>query len=189
MSPHEFFFGHILAGLPYLHTFGEIAIAKKYKNIQENTRNCGLLAFYNGPADDHKQDFYSFWNHINWQNQVRSYEKHVPPSDHFSDGQKRIMLQNAVNDIMELRQVKNTADQMDTTSGYMFTYDAYTTLILSAASAYDDQIKATKSKCHVMLHEIQHDESGTDDDHYHGIDALFDIDCPVSSIQAYALNF
>jgi hypothetical protein len=40
-----------------------------------------------------------------------------------------------------------------------------------------------------MLHEIQHDESGTDDDHYHGNDALFDIDCPVSSIQAYATNF
>jgi hypothetical protein len=126
---------------------------------------------------------------INCQNQVRLYKKHVPPSDHFSDGQKQIMLQNAVNGIMELRQVKNTADQMGTTSGSMLTYDAYRTLLLSAASAYDDQFKATKSKQHVMLHEIQHDESGTEDDHYHGNDALFDIDCPVSSIQAYATNF
>jgi hypothetical protein len=28
---------------------------------------------------------------INWQNQVWLYEKHVPPSDHFSNGQKRIL--------------------------------------------------------------------------------------------------
>jgi hypothetical protein len=40
-----------------------------------------------------------------------------------------------------------------------------------------------------MLHEIQHDESGTDDDHYHGNNALFDIDCTLSSIHAYATNF
>jgi hypothetical protein len=66
---------------------------------------------------------------INWQNQGRLYEKHVPPSDLFSNGQKRIMLQNAVNGIMELRQVKNTADQLGTTSGSMLTYDAYTTLL------------------------------------------------------------
>jgi hypothetical protein len=42
---------------------------------------------------------------INWQNQIWLYEKHVPPSDHFSEGQKRIMSQNAVNGTMELRQV------------------------------------------------------------------------------------
>jgi hypothetical protein len=99
------------------------------------------------------------------------------------------MLQNAVKGIMELGQFKNTADQMGITSGSMLTYDAYTTLLLSAASAYDDQFKATKTKCHVMLHEIQHDESRTNDDHYHGNDALLDIDCPISSNQAYATNF
>jgi hypothetical protein len=76
---------------------------------------------------------------INWQNQVRLYEKHVPPSDHFSDGQKRIMLQNSVNGIDELRQVKNTADHMGTTTGSTLSYDEYITLLLSAASAYDDQ--------------------------------------------------
>jgi hypothetical protein len=39
---------------------------------------------------------------IHWQNQVCLYEKRGPPTDHFSDGQKRIMLQNAVNGIDEL---------------------------------------------------------------------------------------
>jgi hypothetical protein len=78
---------------------------------------------------------------------------------------------------------------MVTTSGSMLTYDAYMTLLLSAATAYDDQFKAKKSKRHDMLHEIHHDESGTDDDHYHVNDRLLDIDCPVSSIPAYATNF
>jgi hypothetical protein len=51
------------------------------------------------------------------------------------------MLQNAGNGIDELCQVKNTADHMATTSGNMLTYDEYVTLLLSAASAYDDQFK------------------------------------------------
>jgi hypothetical protein len=34
---------------------------------------------------------------MNWQNQVWLYEKHVPPSDLLSNGQKQIMLQNAVD--------------------------------------------------------------------------------------------
>jgi hypothetical protein len=53
------------------------------------------------------------------------------------------MFQNAAKGIMELQQVKNTADQMGTTSGTMLMYAAYTMLILSAASAYDNQFKAT----------------------------------------------
>jgi len=45
-----------------------------------------------------------------WTNQVRLYECQVPKTDHFSDGQKRIMHENAVHPIAELRQVKNNAD-------------------------------------------------------------------------------
>ena len=123
---------------------------------------------------------------INWQNQVRLYEKHVPPSDHFSDGQKRIMLQNAVNGIDELRQVKNTADHMGATTGSALSYDEYITLLLSAASAYDDQFKPKKAKRHVLFHDISDEYVTQDDD---DPDTTFDIDCPVSSIQAYATNF
>ena len=126
---------------------------------------------------------------IHWQNQVRLYEKHVPPSDHFSDGQKRVMLQNSVHGINELRQVKNTADQMGANSGTTLTYDEYASLLLSAATAYDDQFKAKKAKRHVMLHDFQHDEAYPDIDEYSDDNEIFDIDCPVSSIQAYATNF
>jgi hypothetical protein len=67
------------------------------------------------------------------------------------------MLQNAVNGIMEMGQVRNTADQMGTTSGTTLTYDEYTTLLLSAASAYDDHFKAKKSNRSFMYHELYHD--------------------------------
>jgi hypothetical protein len=115
---------------------------------------------------------------ISWQNQV-----HAPPSNHFSDGQKRIMLQNAVNGIMELRQVKTTADQMGTTSGSTLSNEEYTTLLLLPATAYDDQFTAKKAKHHVMMHDIQPDDTtGMDDGIYPDKDASFDIDCAVSSI-------
>jgi hypothetical protein len=99
---------------------------------------------------------------INWQNQIWLYKKHVPPFDHFSKGKKRIILQNVVNGITELQQVNINADQMGITSGTLFTYDEYATLLPSTASEYDDQFKATKSKRHVMLHEFQQDKACTD---------------------------
>jgi hypothetical protein len=120
---------------------------------------------------------------INWQNQVRLYEKHVPHADHFSDGQKRVMLQNSVNSIDELRQVKNTADHMATTSGSVLTYEEYTTLLLSAASAYDEQFQPKKAKRHVFMHDIYEDHDTAQEDE------PYDIDSPVSNIQAYKTNF
>jgi hypothetical protein len=105
------------------------------------------------------------------------------------DGQKRVMVQNAVNGIDELRQVKNTADHMATTSGATLTYDEYVTLILSAASTYDDHFKPKRSKRHVLLHDIQDYYNNHDDEVSLDPDTTFDINCPVSSIQAYATNF
>jgi len=78
---------------------------------------------------------YSFVFH--WQDKVHLYEKQVPTSDHFSAGQKCVMLQNAVHPIMELHSVKNQADQHKTQTGQVLTYQQYSNLLLSAASAYD----------------------------------------------------
>jgi hypothetical protein len=58
-----------------------------------------------------------------WTSQVRLYERQVPICDHFSDGQKQIMLENAVTPILELRQVKNNADLEPTKTGQSLTYD------------------------------------------------------------------
>ena len=69
-----------------------------------------------------------------WSNQVRLYERQVPFHDHFSDGQKRIMLENAVAPISELRQVKINADLEKTKNGRNLTYEEYLNLHLFVAT-------------------------------------------------------
>ncbi len=54
---------------------------------------------------------------LHWQDQVHLYEKQVPATDHFSDGQKQVMLQNGVHPVMDLQNVKNQADLIKTQSG------------------------------------------------------------------------
>jgi Reverse transcriptase (RNA-dependent DNA polymerase) len=116
-----------------------------------------------------------------WTNQVRLYERQVPSSDYFSDGQKRIMLENAVHPITELRQVKNNADLQKTNTGKALTYDEYLSLLLSAAAAYDNQFAAkAKSKRHVFTHD-QYDATES-----YEVDDSYDIDVPVSSLLANA---
>ena len=117
---------------------------------------------------------------INWMNQVRLYERQVSNSDHFSDGQKRVMLENAVHSVTELRQVKNNADMEKTKSGQALSFDQYTSLLLSAAAAYDSQFATKRIKHQVFSHEIfDHDDPETEMD-------SFDIETPVSTLQAYA---
>jgi hypothetical protein len=99
------------------------------------------------------------------------------------------MLQNAVNGIDEVFQVKNTADHMGASSGTTLTYDVYVTFLISAASAYDDQFKPKWAKHHVLLHDIQEYYDDHDDEVPFDPNTTFDIDCPVSSIQAYESNF
>ena len=114
---------------------------------------------------------------LHWQDQVRLYERQVPTSDHFSDGQKRIMLENAVHSVSELRQVKNNADLEKTKTGVIFSYDQYSSLLLSAAVAYD--LHATPKR---VKHQVFNHEFGQYDDN---IDS-FDIETPISTVQAYA---
>jgi hypothetical protein len=56
------------------------------------------------------------------------------------------MLENAVHQISELRQVKNNADLQQIRTGSSFTYDDYLSLLFSAATAYDNQFVAKKTK-------------------------------------------
>jgi hypothetical protein len=44
---------------------------------------------------------------------------------------------------------------MGAPSGSTLTYDEYVTLLLSAASAYNDQFKPKRAKSHVLLHDIK----------------------------------
>jgi hypothetical protein len=94
-----------------------------------------------------------------WSNQVRLYERQVPLHDHFSDGQKRIMLENAVAPLTELRQVKINADLEKTKNGKNLTYEEYLSLLLSAATNYDIQFTSKKPKRQVFTHSF-HDHDG-----------------------------
>jgi hypothetical protein len=119
---------------------------------------------------------------IHWTNQVCLYERQVPSSDHFSDGQKRIMLENAVHPVTELRQVKNTADLEKTKTGKSLSYDEYLNLLLSAAAAHDNQFAAKKNKRQVFIHD-HYEHNDTDD-----ADETYDIDAPVSLLLANATD-
>ncbi len=143
---------------------------------------------------------------LHWQNQVRLYETLTPTSDHFGNGQKKIMLQNAVHPVAELRQVKTTADQHRTQTGRALTYDQYCNLLLSAAQAYDKQHPSKPApRRQVYSHELgvegsgysiyAHDFSPFDDVDYdrcdtddEGFAPDFDIDLSVDTISAYALD-
>jgi hypothetical protein len=108
---------------------------------------------------------------------VRLYERLVPTTDHFSDGQKRTMLQTAVLPLQELRQVKATATMLKVHHGKDIDYEGYISLLLSTASDYDSNNLVSKNKRQVY----QHDMVDYDDDVINNTES-FDIDTPVDII-------
>jgi hypothetical protein len=61
-TPYELFYGSNPKWVLHLHSFGEIAIVKNNKKIKSKLENKGFPAIYLGPAEDHKEDVYNFWN-------------------------------------------------------------------------------------------------------------------------------
>jgi hypothetical protein len=129
------------------------------------------------------------WKHsteafiTHWENQVRIYERLVPLTDHLSDGQKRTLLENAVQAIGALNQVKVSADLEKVKTGKDLTFDEYMSLLLAAATTHDSTGKVSARR-KVYLHEFQ--DSDEFDNRYDDADSDFDIDTPVSVLQAYA---
>jgi hypothetical protein len=100
---------------------------------------------------------------------------------HFSDEQTLSMLQTTVHPFQELRQVKATAALLKTRTKKDLNYEAYSTLLLSAATDYDSKHMANKGKRLVYAHDMM--------DHYDEKVASFDMDTPVDTIQAFASKF
>ena len=133
----------------------------------------------------------SFVNH--WMQKTREYEQHS--GEDFSDTQKRIMLENAVQPIRELHTVKTTADLQSAQGKQPLSYIEYASLLKGACVQYDNRAlnhaKASKPSRSVYLHDL-YDEPLQDDDFFDpgfNIDDedydSFDIDSPVELIQAY----
>ena len=72
---------------------------------------------------------------------------------------------------------------MSVKSEVPLSYDEYSSLLLAAASAYDDQHQPKKIKRHVMNHTLYDDPEETDE-----IEP-YDIDSSVSELHAYATKF
>jgi hypothetical protein len=83
---------------------------------------------------------------LNWQEQIRLYERLTPTAGHFSDEQKLTMLQTAVCPLQELCQVEATATLLKVRTQKDLDYDAYSSLLLSTASAYDSKHVVNKGK-------------------------------------------
>ena len=115
-----------------------------------------------------------------WQEQVRQYERQVPMSDHFSDGQKRTMLENAVRDVDELRQVKVNADLERTMTGKVLTYEQYAALLLSTAVGYDSHRAGGRSRVKQVVYQHELEPDIVHDTDY--LDDSFDIDYPVEQL-------
>jgi hypothetical protein len=105
-----------------------------------------------------------------WTYQVQLYEWKNPISDHFSDGQNQIMLENSITPFSELRQVNNTEDLEQTKTGQSITHDKYLNLPLSAATAYYNQIESKKPKQNVFVHSIGDSDNYI---HYNDISYIF----------------
>jgi hypothetical protein len=124
---------------------------------------------------------------LNWQEQIRLYERLTPPSSHFSDEQKLTMLQTSVHPLQELCQVIATAGLLKVYTGKDIDYDAYTTLLLSTASDYDSKHTVGKGKRQIYAHDLMDHDEDVYDASYE-MDP-FDIDTSVDTIQAFASKF
>jgi hypothetical protein len=120
---------------------------------------------------------------LQWQDKLRLYDKLVQDTERFPASIKRVMLENAVHPIAELRAVKNQADQLKTTSGTALTYEEYCRLVLSAAASYDNELlprgrqagAPPSTRRSVYTHEVDgHEEP----------DAAYDIDTDIDVIRA-----
>ncbi|MGL4349116.1 MAG: hypothetical protein ACRCT2_00790 [Plesiomonas shigelloides] len=117
---------------------------------------------------------------LHWEEQVRLYERYAGPHAHLSNAVKRTLLQNAVNGVPDLRQVKLNADQLLGATGHTTTYDNYRDLLLSACARYDAEWhpRATRHpnpRRTVYATDISHGDDTPD----------FGFDTPVSVVSAF----
>jgi hypothetical protein len=102
-----------------------------------------------------------------WMASINEYDTYCSEKeDIFSDKQKLCMLQNAVDNSPDLRQVRINAAHAQSEGRPPITYQKYIPLLLSAAEAYDNSVKNFKtSKCHQVLYtDINYDKESDDDE-------------------------
>ena len=119
-----------------------------------------------------------------WYEKVRLYESMRPSANHFPDEQKRVMLENAVQAVPELRNVKVTTNALEAQNGGSpLDFVAYLTLLKDAATNYDDARGKNKpNPRRALLHNFMTVDDGesTRDESQE-----YDLDTPASIVQAH----
>ena len=93
----------------------------------------------NGTWKGTTQDFL-----LHWHDQLRQYENMVSPQDFLTNTVKRILLENAVHPVDDLRRVKAESDQHLSRTGRPLSFEQYQSLLTSAVITYDARFLHTK---------------------------------------------
>ncbi|EEC44015.1 predicted protein [Phaeodactylum tricornutum CCAP 1055/1] len=114
---------------------------------------------------------------LHWKNHLRIYNDMVPMAEQLPKQLCLSLLENAVHDIPELRQVKITATLDLAKGGTPLNYEGYLSLLLASASLYDkgnnlSNSRSVKSKRSAFLTDLSYDQPDFTEDN--GID--YDID-------------
>ena len=99
---------------------------------------------------------------IYWTNKMQEYDEYNDSlKDQFSDDQKLVLLQSAVEDCPTLNNVESAVDLDNRRSGNRMGYNDYVDLLLAAAARYDAKHKKTnnyKKKQQIHNYEINENE-------------------------------
>ena len=117
---------------------------------------------------------------LHWEEQLRLYERYVGLNSRFTPEMKRTLLQNAVMNIDELRQVQTTSDQLYQTMRQVQTYDDYRDMLLRACARYDTTYhsraqRAPSTRRTVYMTDVNGPDETPD----------FGFDTPISVISAF----
>lgn len=126
---------------------------------------------------------------LHWQDQVRKYHD-LKPNQTLSNDILRTLLENAVHPVTELRAVKVQADQQKVHTNKDLTYEEFCALLLSAAQQHDQKLSKAPMKApkrHIYTHDML--DNGYVDGESYGEDPMYDIDCPVDTIEVNATHY
>jgi len=130
------------------------------------------------------------WTHstrsfiLHWINQARTYNEHSEPNFRLFDPMLRQLLELAVQNVSDLRQVALTSESLEAGGGSTAasTWEGYKTLLLNAAVRYDDKHKpkGQTRKQLVLQHQLAYEDDESSCDDYE--EAPLDIDTHVSDL-------
>ena len=167
-------------------------IKKHYNESVKATLDSSKLVKYVSTArltpSTWKGTYAGFISH--WKEQVRLYHSLTKKGKHITDQLLHTLLQNAVQDVSDLRRVAIDAEHHKVQHGKDMTYHEYVELVTSAALSLDEtQDRITDGiRQNAKRKVYQHDVLDTIGETYYDADEYFDIDTSLQTVQAFAAN-